>query len=242
MKTWNRIRDKIFPPPEAKWLVWMVVPVWFLVVSAIVALVEKSPLIALTLFFALVVHVVYAVTGNKRLFLAGFFGFIATVTYLFWPNWNIAWLATLSISLYLGYEITSRVQTIFQESELGQKELKQGLELWKNRFETLLEKMKQDKEVAEAEIAKYEEALSAKKREMDSLRVLISISHKETRRVEEQMNDFKVKYNEAEGLLQKANQALDAQEEALRNRQTINELLQTKKSGKNPISLKDLAK
>lgn len=257
MSAWNRIREKIFPPPEARWLVWVIVPIYFLAASAIVLLVEKSPLHAGSIFLALIVHFVYAITGNKSLFLAGFFGFIATVTYLFWLDWNVAWLATLAISLYLGYEITGRVQTIFQEKETVQNELGQGVELWKSRFETLREKMAQDKEVWEGEISKHEQAVALKKQEMDSLRVLIGISHKETRKAEEQihelrklkensfgldLHDLKTKYEETKLLLEKANQALDAQEEALRNRQTINELLQTKKSSKNPISLKDLAK
>ena len=257
MNTWNRIREKLFPPPEARWLVWVVVPIYFLACSAIVLLIEKSPFHAGSLFLALAVQFVYAITGNKSLFLAGFFGFIATVTYLFWLDWNIAWLATLSISLYLGYEITGRVQTLFLEKETVQNELGQGVELWKTRFETLREKMSQDKEVWEGEISKHEQTVDEKKKEMDSLRVLIAISHKETRFAEEQiyelrklkensfgldLHDIKAKYEETKLLLEKANQALDAQEEALRNRQTINELLQTKRSSKNPISLKDLSK
>jgi hypothetical protein len=170
----------------------------------------------------------FSITGKKNLFLAGFFLFMISVTYLFWLDWNVLWLGSLFLSLYLGYEIIGEVQAIFAKKEVNEMGLTRDVDLWKTRFETLREKIDSDKEVFETEILKQESAVKEKGAEMDSLRVLIGISHKETRRLEEIVYELK--------------QSIGNQQDALNYRQTINKSLQTKKSIKQPISLKDLMK
>ena len=228
MNTWNRIREKLFPPPESKWLSWLIVPACFLVTSALVVLVQTNLKEAIALFMALGILVLYAITGKKSLFLGGFFAFMGVVTYLFWLEWNIPWLGTIFLSLYLSYEITGEVQNIFDVKENVEKDLRRDLDLWKSRFETLREKIGEDKQILETEIEKHEQIAIEKQRELESLRVLISISHKETRRAEDKIEELK--------------QSIGNQQDALNYRQTINKSLQTKKSIKQPISLKDLIK
>ncbi len=228
MNVWNQVREKLFPPPESKWLAWLIVPAYFLATSAIVVLAQTNLADAIVLFMALGVLVVYAITGKKSLFLSGFFAFMATVTYLFWLDWNVPWLGTIFLSLYLGYEITGEVQNIFHVKEIAEKDLRRDAELWQSRFEILREKIEEDKVIWESEIEKRQQAFEDKSKEMDSLRVLIGISHKETRRAEEKIDELK--------------QSIGNQQDALNYRQTINKSLQTKKSTKQPISLKDLLK
>ncbi len=223
---WNLLKEKFFPPPETKWLVHLMVPSFFLVVSALVLIVEKSFFQSGLLALTLLIELVYAISGKKSFFITGLLLFAAASAYCYWMEGNIVWTLTLFISLYLAYEITGEVQTIFLQKESLQKELERDVDLWKNRFETIREKIDGDKVIWETEMDKLTAAIEEKKSEIESLRVLISISHKETRRAEKKM----------EGL----NQALGSQQEALKARQLINESLQTKKSAKQPISLKDL--
>ena len=210
---WQQIRDKLLPEKEGMWPLWL--PSALLVLSA----------------------------------LAGFYlqgDFI----------WKIIWIATLCIPLILAYEMTGQIKKRVQTKDLSEKELTRDVELWKSRFETLHEKIGGDKEVWEEEMDKLNQVVQDKKEEVDSLRVLIQVSHKETRKAEEQiaeletkqdngeavrlleeLNELRCTHHETELLLEKANHSL----EGLRQRQTINESLHTKKASKQSISLKDLA-
>jgi hypothetical protein len=220
MNIWYKTQEKICPPGEGKWLVWLVIPPLFLGVSAILAKMYGASVCPVA--FALVIQIFYVMTGKKNLFLLGVLGWLGTAIYLGLGDlWNVGYLGTILLSLFLSYEITGQARLIFQGKESQQKELERDVDLWKTRFETLHEKITSDKEVVEGEIEKLEQVIEARKKEIESLRVLIALSHKETRRAEEM---------------------LGSQQEALKHRQTINESLQVKRTAKPAISLKDLAK
>lgn len=202
----------------------LVTPPIFLVLSAFVALIPEAKFFAMALLFAVVLQMVLAITGRKGLFLLGCVGLGVGVLYMLWQEpliWNMGWAATIFLSLFLGYEMIAPMHSMFQARDAAQKELERDVLLWKSRFETLGEKITSDKELKESELQKLHQVIEQKQKEMEALRVLITLSHKETRR--------------AEALL-------ESQQEALRQRQVINESLQTKKTTKQPISLKDLVK
>ena len=173
--------------------------------------------------------------------------------------WNLIWLSTLCIPLVLAYDMTGQMKKRAQTKDLSERELARDVELWRTRFETLREKITSDKEVWEREIDTLNRVVQERKEEADSLRVLIQVSHKETRKAEErfyeltaqttetscileELNELRCKHHETELLLEKANKTLESQQEALRQRQTINESLHTKPATKPTISLKDLVK
>ena len=249
MMIWNQFREKMFPPPNAKWLVWIMVPSSLLLLSANLLLFETAAIQAGLLSFALLIQIVFALTGRKTVFTLATTALIGATVYFLGISGKSLWLGTLFIPLYLSYQITSQVLNLFVDLEGKQKELERDSNLWKTRFETLREKIDGDKEVWEREIDQLSETLAEKQLEMERLRVLIHLSHKETRqnsiqdrRILDELNELRCKHHETELLLEKANQELDAQQGALRGRQTINELLQSKTTVKKPISLKDLAK
>ncbi len=220
MNIWYRAQEKICPPGETKWIGWLAVPLLFLGVSSVLAKMHGSSVCPVA--FALALQVLYVVTGRTNLFVLGLLGWLGTVIYLGLGDlWNLGYLGTILISLFLSYEISSQARSVFEGREFQKKELERDVELWKSRFETLHEKITSDKEVVDCEIDKLEKVIEARKKEIESLRVLIALSHRETRRAEEM---------------------LGSQQEALKHRQTINESLQVKRSAKQPISLKDLAK
>jgi hypothetical protein len=235
MNTWNQIKEKLLPPPDAKWLVWHLVPFSFLFLSIYLAMPRWTEFHKEAIFFAALLQIILVAFNKRGLFFLGLLGYTAFVSYLLFlePSlnriWNSGWLMTLYISLFTCYQINLELSGIFESSALKEKDLQRDVDLWKSRFETLHEKIVSDKEVVDQEIGKYENLIELKQKEADSLRVLISISHKETRRLEETLFH-----------LEKTNQDLHTQQEALRQRQTINESLQSKKASKQPISLKDL--
>jgi len=194
------------------------------------------------IFCALCLQILLVVCNKRALFLLGLLTYVSAVTYLLFLEpkenliWNCGWLFTIFLSLFLCYQIHFEVYEIFENSALKEKDLKRDADLWKSRFETLHEKIVSDKQVVDLEIENLQKVIIEKEREKDCLRLLIQISHKDTRRLEE----IEQKHEETLKLLEKANENLQAQQEALRQRQTINESLQAKKTSKQPISLKDL--
>jgi len=309
---WHVLRDRVLSPTQ----VW--IPSALLAGSAVLLIVGGHPLLVL---LALAVQGIYAATGKKGLFLLGASAVVLASFYLLDKTvWNLGWAFTLLISLWVGYEMIGEVQGITSERDLSYKELEKGVDLWKTRFETLRDKIASDKEVWEGELGKLEEIIAEKKDEADSLRVLIQVSHKETKRAEEallqkqesgasreeleawklryqnqeevlyreiaqvealqkqcmsqektlkevlekkddpvyleELNDIRCKYHELELLYdsesEKVRKLVDkngelevllaSQQEALKQRQQINESLHTKPTAKPVISLRDLAK
>lgn len=243
MNTWNQIREKLLPPPDAKWLSWLFVPLSSLFFSTYLALSNWTEFHKEAIFFALTLEIFLVLFHKKALFLLGLLAYVVGMTCLLLVEpktnliWNSGWLLTVFLSLFLCYQIHFEVSEIFESSAIKEKDLKRDADLWKSRFETLHEKIVSDKEVVDLEIEKMQAALLEKEKEKDSLRLLIGISHKETRRLEE----MEIKHEETLKLLEKAHDDLKMQQEALRQRQTINESLQAKKTSKQPISLKDLS-
>ena len=213
---WQILRDRVLSPSQ----VW--IPSALLVGSASLLMVGGHPLLVL---LALFIQGGYAVTGKKSWFFLGL-GSVVVASFYFLDQtfWNVGWVFTLLLSLWVSYEMIGEVQGITQQKDLSYKEMEKGVDLWKTRFETLRDKITSDKEVWEGEIEKLEQRIIEKKDEADSLRVLIKISHKETKRAEEvllnnqgnapelhyqeqleELNELRCKYHELE-LLQSSDQ------------------------------------
>jgi hypothetical protein len=195
MVRWNHIRDTLIKDEGKRWIALQSIALVFLTISASAVLITKAPFHAFGIFYASLL-IIFRLRGGKKSFLFPLFLMIPLLAYLANKQpqedflWNIAWISTLYLSVLIFHLVKQNTETIFSKIEEDEKVLKRDLDLWKSRFETLSEKKVSDKVAFEEELEKIKSVISEKEDDLNLLRKIIHLSHKETRKIEEKFVRF----------------------------------------------------
>jgi len=93
---------------------------------------------------------------------------------------NVLWLCSLILGLVISAYFVAKTKAFFRTKLKENTELEKELKLWQSRFETVKEKIDQDRQILEQEIESVQLEVQEKQKYITSLKTLINVAHRES--------------------------------------------------------------
>ncbi len=188
---WKKLRVRLFFPEEKRAVFWVLVGPILLLFSSIVLLSSFAPLksLILTLGVVLLITSYFAPERIAQIYL----GLIIIFSLYSLKNQSslislteLIWTLQFILALYVAQQSIFHTKGFVLSSARLKKGLEEDNDLWRTRFDTLREKMTNDRQVWESEIELAKSEVEEKIAYAQSLRNLVQTAHSQIRMLEDQ--------------------------------------------------------